>query len=341
MPSRHPMYSVQSLCFFYTPLPLHTQKSKQGIDALIDISGYSYHDEGVERIINVLSGIRSSDKMIYKNYFMPQAWGKFTNMASKYWIKKLHAQSTLFYARDEISFTYLRDSCIDVQNIRRAPDIAFLFRGSDIAVGAAILSKRGFPPPHRPMIGVVPNVRVYERTAGRGTGNDYLKVLEALVRFSIEKLDVNVVLLPNDCMLPGDNHTDDRFLCSLLYSRLDCADRVLVLTDDHRAEEIKAIIGNLDFLISSRFHSLVFALSQSVPVLALGWSHKYPELLSLFGLERYLISHETIHMHNSLDLLQSAWREKDILSEKIQRVLPQIESAARKVFDDVAESLCA
>src|SRR5690606_14730126 len=42
------------------------------------------------------------------------------------------------------------------------------------------------------------------------------------------------------------------------------------------------IIGDSYLIVGSRFHALVSALSQNIPSIALGWSHKYKTLFSEF-----------------------------------------------------------
>ena len=52
--------------------------------------------------------------------------------------------------------------------------------------------------------------------------------------------------------------------------------------------QIKAAIAQSKLVIGSRYHALVSALSSDVPVLCLGWSHKYAELMNSFGQEKYM-----------------------------------------------------
>jgi polysaccharide pyruvyl transferase WcaK-like protein len=71
--------------------------------------------------------------------------------------------------------------------------------------------------------------------------------------------------------------------------------------------------------ISSRFHSLIAGLSQQVPILAIGWSHKYRELLQLFDLEEYCLDYRKLNNQEGLDFLVKAWNEKDNNCRKIKK----------------------
>src|SRR5690606_31822517 len=50
--------------------------------------------------------------------------------------------------------------------------------------------------------------------------------------------------------------------------------------------EVKAAIGSAKLVVSSRFHGLVSGLNQQVPTFCTSWSHKYQEVLALYGVSK-------------------------------------------------------
>ena len=65
--------------------------------------------------------------------------------------------------------------------------------------------------------------------------------------------------------------------------------------------DVTAIVAPCDALVASRFHAMIAGLSAGVPTLVLGWGHKYREVLSAFGLERYSLSGETLGGTGDID----------------------------------------
>jgi colanic acid/amylovoran biosynthesis protein len=55
---------------------------------------------------------------------------------------------------------------------------------------------------------------------------------------------------------------------------------------------LKGVLGGAHAVIASRFHAIVSSLTQNIPVIGTGWSHKYHELFKDFGIEDLLIKVE-------------------------------------------------
>ncbi len=96
------------------------------------------------------------------------------------------------------------------------------------------------------------------------------------------------------------------------------------------AEEIRAYIGQCEMLVASRFHAMVFALSEQVPVMLVGWSHKYQEVMEQFGLGEYAADFSGL----SLEELQSAFESfSEHLEEircRIKEKLPFVQKSSRQ-----------
>lgn len=67
----------------------------------------------------------------------------------------------------------------------------------------------------------------------------------------------------------------------------------------HDPRVLKWVLGRAAVVVASRFHSLVSALSQGVPCLRAGWSHKCIELFRQFDCRDFMVQDlsdsETLH----------------------------------------------
>jgi colanic acid/amylovoran biosynthesis protein len=105
------------------------------------------------------------------------------------------------------------------------------------------------------------------------------------------------------------------------------------------AAEVKALIGNCSMAISSRYHALIAALSQGIPAAAIGWAHKYNELMAELDLSSGLISlskgteeilSDIDSMIRQLPELRTALPPKvEIMKESGRRAVDSVISAIR------------
>ncbi len=97
------------------------------------------------------------------------------------------------------------------------------------------------------------------------------------------------------------------------------------------------MIGQCRIVISSRFHGLVSALSQSVPVLAMGWSHKYKELLTDYDCEEFLIPVDGIAISKALENIDKNYpkikRRIEVRAKEIKAQVSQMWATVASIVE--------
>lgn len=319
---------------------LMIRERMQGVDAVVDINGYAYGDPWAHQdfALTTCAFVRYCRRTSKPYLFLPQAWGPFTHPEITSLTREMCLSSRAFYARDKQSQAYLADLLGKNKNeIDLGNDIAFRFSSAEAKEGTALLSRLGIAAGEQPVVGVVPNMRVYDRMPGKGAENQYVKTLIEVARFS-SRLQASVVVLPHEIITDSASR-DDRYLCELIVSALPGEENIGAVTTWESSCNLKSLIGQLDLLIGSRFHSIVAALSSRVPCVVLGWSHKYDELMGMVGLERYVIRHEELEQEKILAVIEEAWTQRQDLSKQLSHRLPAIEKSVDELFDQIARKI--
>jgi colanic acid/amylovoran biosynthesis protein len=313
-------------------------------DGVLDVSGFLFTDSWGVLGVNAAKNARGwVDYCLARRrpyVFLPQAWGPFSDPAFAESIRGICRGAAAVYARDTVSRGYLVELLGQTNaRIELAPDIAFRFQGGPLDEGSRLLESHGLKTGANPIVGISPNMRVYERVPGTELGNAYIRMMVDTARMCISELGASVVLVPHEIQPGAASPRDDRFLCRMIAQALGADQPVAALCGEYTAETLKAVIGNLDLLVGSRFHSLVFALASGVPCVAAGWSHKYPELLALVGMEKFALGHPQETSEKLLPLVRQAWRERAEIRRSIGERLPGVHLAVDKIFDRAAELL--
>ena len=100
--------------------------------------------------------------------------------------------------------------------------------------------------------------------------------------------------------------------------------------------KIKGILGASSATLGSRFHGLVSSLSQGIPALGVGWSHKYQMLFEDYGFSEGLLDlHMPIdELHKKMDLLFNVTTKEKIVSI-IKKNNRNQKEQAQKMWDEV------
>ena len=220
------------------------------------------------------------------------------------------------------------------EKIGLAPDIAFNFTPAPQKETDALFQEKGWKPGERPWIGIIPNMRVYERVEGQGAENRYVKLLLHVAKHFIEQLGCNVILMPHEIrFVVNEKIRDDRYLIGLLADYLGHSEQVLGLTGQYSAEYLKAVVGRMHMVVGSRYHGIIAALSQYVPSVILGWSHKYNELAKEAGIERFVIDYTQLSEEGFLEIVQEAWEGRETITETLKKTIPFLKEKSQVAID--------
>jgi colanic acid/amylovoran biosynthesis protein len=241
------------------------------IAAVFDGSGFRYGDEWVSQNLDM-----TADKLAAWKargvpvYMLPQAFGPFEKTAAPS-LKALRA-SRIVMARDPESEAY-------VEGIFSAPD-GVLRRFPDFTAGLA----GRFPARYeafRGAVPIVPNVNIYSRADDVEAKQRYIANLAAIA----EDLHARG-LRPYG--LAHEGRRDVEILRKVAAIVAKNAGFDFEIVEGLDGVELKGLIGTAPLLVSGRYHAIVSALSQGVPTVLHGWSHKYSHVAEDFGVPELL-----------------------------------------------------
>jgi colanic acid/amylovoran biosynthesis protein len=238
------------------------------IDVVIDAAGFSYSDQWSARSSKELAmSSRRWRKNGTKVILLPQALGPFKKpdiqRSVKEWVKNVD----LIFAREPDSYRHLTELVGVQEKIKQYPDFTNLIVGK-LPQHYDASDKR---------VALVPNYRMIDKTS-KQESDAYLPFMIRCAQYLVTQGRKPFILIHE-----GAND-------QMLAERISAAAGGIPVVKEVDPLHIKGILGTCDATIGSRFHGLVSALSQGVPSLATGWSHKYVRLFEDYDFKEGILN---------------------------------------------------
>ena len=281
------------------------------IDVILDASGFAYGDQwGAPKARNRLAKYIAKWKASGKKVIMlPQALGPFENTALKQEMSTIFQHCDIAFARDNMSFEFA--TSVGTGNVKQSPDFTNLCKG--------ILPRDLSDTPLD--ICVIPNAKMIEMTTDE-VGSTYVSSL-------VEGIEVALAEGREPFLLVHEGKGD----LNIAQEINEQLTQALPIYQYDDPKEIKGVIGHSKLVISSRFHGLVSSLSQGVPCVATGWSHKYQMLMDDYECGKYLAGEGESVSSLVAHLLEQS--EYDNTQEKIVKNAELQKQLTKKMWDQV------
>lgn len=296
------------------------KKYTSSMDLILDISGFALGDKWSKRTNeNFLNTIRLAKKYQIPIYIMPQSFGPFHFSDKLAYIndeiKTLLTYPKLIFAREQDGFHFLIED-FHLTNVKLSSDLVLQNKKVDYHNIFENQLKMNLPrikTSHN--VGIVPNAQCFKHGKEEQVLNIYQEIIKVLL---LEKKNIYIF-----------RHSgEDLIYCRKIYEMFKDHSKVNLITNNFACYEYDQFVSNFDFIICSRFHGIVHAYKNYVPVIALGWAVKYRELTELLNQSEYIfdITADSCSIENILFAIKKMMHNMDKESRIIKENMELIQS---------------
>lgn len=307
-------------------------KEYSDADIIIDISGISFRDDftilgHVIHCARILLGVYLKKPVVKYT----QSLGPFNRWLNRRLAKICLKRTSLIVARGKITKRYLEELKI-YKEIYLCADPAFILdpapeeRISEILINETINGKI--------LVGISVNAVIdLKLSKDIKLQNKYTTAICKIADYLIDKTDAYIVFIPHS--------VEDIYLSKKIYGIIRNKNKVKLITNDYSVEELKGLIGRCDIFIGSRFHSLVAAISMGIPSIAIGWAHKYHELMEMAGEEEFVCDFDSMTFEELKLKIDELYKNREkIKSELLSKhgVLLESNLSGAKLIEEILNS---
>jgi polysaccharide pyruvyl transferase WcaK-like protein len=272
---------------------------------------------------------------------LPQTIGPFKRKISKRIAKYILNRAQRVYSRDKRGLRQIESL---VGGARAAEKHAFCY---DVAFVLEPAEPRrpdivGLPPDRtrtRPLVGLNVSGLLYMGGYTRknmfGLQADYGSLIQSLIEVLIVQKDADVLLLPH---VFGANPESDVGICEQLLETLKgkYEGRLGLLRGNYDQSEIKYMIGRCDFLVGSRMHACIAALSQGVPAVCIAYSDKFIGVMETLDIESLVVDSRKSSVPEILQAVAHAFDQRDTLRRLLEAKMPEVRTTVLGLFKEAS-----
>ena len=250
-------------------------------------------------------------------YLFPQSYGPFQHWFEYSLARIILSRARAVMAREPVSYQFLEILRIPPAILHLVPDVAFSFEPAPTSEAIAWLQSHEISiDESMPLLGITP-IDWQAQYSEFTKQNRYEEALAAAIRkFSLD-FNGKAILFPQ-CWGPTDAE-DDRIPARRIAQLVGDPDtKPLVVEIPLQPALLKSLYGQMDIFIGTRMHSNIFALSQYVPILAIGYLHKTQGIATTVGIGEWVVDISEIEVDKLSSMMTNLWSGRKEYREKLK-----------------------
>lgn len=302
-------------------------KEKSYIDVLnntifiLDVSGFAISSKFMNRITwNLISLIENAHKCGIKTIIMPQSFGPFDYRCRRRKICEKLGEvlkyPEMIFARECEGFNLLKDK-FGLDKLYLSTDLVLQSKNINWD-NMRVQASNTFEIKDK-SVAIIPNKKIIEKISNSSAlFGVYAEIISVLLKHGKEIYLVN-------------HSSEDIIISKKIKNYFENDKRVHMLECELNCYEFEDLVGKFEYIIASRYHSIVLAYRQCVPVIGIGWAVKYEELFELLNQSEYIVK------------LTDIGRDSDIILRLINRMDDNYKKEAgviKMALDSIQEKDC-
>lgn len=267
-------------------------------------------------------------------YIMPNSYGPFASRSSRRMVKKCLSKCQLVYSRESISQAVLMNDC-GVESIL-SRDLAMYLEKDHNFNSRAYLIKQGIIIEEGKTVGIT--VRPYRFPGEPNPEELYSHYKESVCNLILWLLENNYhpVLIEH---VFSENYHERDIICinEIVDSIKKKGKKVDVFSDlALNCKQMKAIYAEMDYLVGTRFHSVIFSLTEKVPVIAITYGgNKGDGIMKDVGLSDYAVPIDSLSGEVLIEKFKSIVENRDAVNRCIEKNDYQIAKDFETIVSDL------
>lgn len=269
-------------------------------------------------------------------YLLPQSIGPFKNRFERIMTRWPLSRARIVMVRESVSLELIKSLNISDNRCRLFPDMAFAYRGKPPADAIKWLRSINIDPDNdRPLLGIT-MMDWGSQYQGFKAQKQYEIAVAGITRHFNNRYYGNILLFPQSWG-PKENE-DDRIPAKRIQMiNSDMVKFIHLVEDPVPPDLLKSIYGQMDVFIGTRMHSNIFAMTQNVPVIPIGYLHKTNGIARSVGIEDWVIDINDINAELLINKFDELWKMRHQVRQQLENRIPVLIEQINEVGPAIAQ----
>lgn len=241
-------------------------------------------------------------------YIMPNSFGPIDGFLCKWQVRRALRKCELVYCREHVSYNYMTTHFPEIP-FKESYDLGIYLEHDKKGVNYEMPDNK---------LKVAITVRPYrfpEHANGEELYKNYIGNMRGFIQWLIEH-DYYPVLVQHT--LAQNAHEDDMQAIKEIASGLP-KNRYAVFADSsYNCRQMKSLYSHFDYIVGTRFHSVIFAMMEDVPAIAIAYGgNKSRGIMKDMDLSDYVIGIDEIETAHIVTLFEKLVKNKDSVKKNL------------------------